>query len=229
MLSPEALSVPPEYRFILLIGVDVQLFKQCYGYDEEWPCRIRVMDERCNRSVLAATLKEAGLLAVVFQDDSMDHWGLLRQYYHRMGGFLVYFGIYGDLEAPKRLSRDLGLEWKFASYDAYEFLLTPAARRALRTKVTTQQYSKANLVRAPPHDRWMIPKPMPLDDFIEEFDAYDPNPDVIRRRYMEYARRQGHQSPMLLHKAEEGGRISYLGFVNGDGFVPSVVRSLLTS
>lgn len=225
----ENVSSSSSDRFILLLGVDDGLFKRCFGQDDKWPCKIRVLAEDCDASALTSTLKAPGLLAVVFQDDEGSHWNLLKAYYAE-GGFLVYFGIYGEYAAPSRLGQQFGFKWNFSAYTKHEYTLTPQARAVLPSELHNQQYTKSNLVSAPPEDRWMVPKPVPFDEFKEDYCDEDDSPEYIQKKFSELSEGQGQQSPLVVHKdTSNGGRIAYLGFVNGDGNIPAIVRGLLTS
>jgi len=105
--------------FILLLGTDERLFKTCFGDDDQWlPCEIKCMAEDCSASNLRSILYNSKKrpVSIVIQDDvEHPHWNLIQSYYAK-GGFVAYFGIYGEYAAPARLSQALGFDWEFSGY-----------------------------------------------------------------------------------------------------------------
>mmetsp|Transcript_20723 Transcript_20723/g.30609 ORF Transcript_20723/g.30609 Transcript_20723/m.30609 type:complete len:690 (-) Transcript_20723:108-2177(-) len=217
---------------ILLLGIDDDLFKTCFGKDASWSCKIKSLPENCTRDVLDKALSEPDLISVAFQDFD-THYQRLKQYFFQ-GGFLVYFGIYGEYTAPGQLSRDLKMgPWSFSAYTNHEYKLTHKALEKLGNKITEQQYTKGNLVKAPVIDRLMVPKGVSFEEYKEENcdsgeDDYEEQVKKAPASYESYINRLGEQSPLVMHKASHGGEVLYLGFVNGDGNVPSIVRALLS-
>ena len=227
-------SDPDNQKHILLLGIDHELFKSCFGRDEAWPCMIKILPENCSEASLADALCKPGLLSVVFQDFD-THYVKVREYYLN-GGFVVYFGIYGEFAAPGKLSKDFGIgPWSFSAYTKHEYKLTLPALQKLGNNVTEQQYTKSNLVDAPIKDRLMVPKEPPFDEFVSDYlgycsdeDDYEDNMKKAPQKYEEYREEMGKQSPLLLHESFNGGAVAYLGFVNGDGDIPVIVRALIT-
>jgi hypothetical protein len=80
-------------------------------------------------------------------------------------------------------------------------------RQILGEAITNQAYSKANLLKVPESDRILVPK---LDD---EDDS---------RMHEEL----NNQCPLVLHKADHGGKIAYLGFVNDADNIPGFVKAI---
>lgn len=253
--SSSASNHDDDDKVILLLGVEEQLFKTCFGKDEEWlshSCRLESLPEDCSASQLRAMLATTGssktkggrsqLQAVVIQDDvEHAHWNEIKLYY-KQGGFVVFFGIYGDFAAPARISKELGggMEWKFSAYTCHEYVLTDAAQAILGSAITKQQYTKCNLLSVlPEQDRLMVPETLSLRKYVEENEA-DPDDDLeyfeqqVEKAlesgsYERYRQRNENQCPLALHKdANHGGRFAYLGFVNGDGNIPRIVRALLS-
>mmetsp|Transcript_8420 Transcript_8420/g.17018 ORF Transcript_8420/g.17018 Transcript_8420/m.17018 type:complete len:146 (-) Transcript_8420:56-493(-) len=101
--------------------------------------------------------------------------------------------------------------------------------------VKEQQYTKSNLVNAPVKDRLMTPKELSYDEYIEEY-LYpddDGNYDeedlkLAPQKYESHRESMGTYSPLVMHESFNGGAVAYLGFVNGDGNIPLIVRALLT-
>lgn len=217
---------------VLLLGIDDDLFKTCFGKDASWPCKIKCLSETCSRDVLDKALSEPGLNSVVFQDFE-THYQRLQQYFFE-GGFLAYFGIYGEYAAPAQLSRDLKMgPWSFSAYTTHKYKLTSEALEKLGNKIEEQQYTKCNLVKAPVIDRLMVPEGVSFQEYKEDHyysddDDYEEQVKKAPGSYEIYKNRLGEQSPLVMHKARHGGVIVYLGFVNGDGNIPSIVRALLS-
>jgi hypothetical protein len=218
-------------EFVLLLGVEDDLFKTCFGDDSAWSCPLRSLPEDCSRSELTALLQHPGLGCVVIQDDDEGpHWDDVVEYY-RNGGFVVYFGIYGEFAAPGKLSRAFDLDWSFSAYTRHEYELTPVGKEILGDVVTDQPYSKANLLKVPEADRVLVPKHSyaTVQEFMDN--ECDSDDDEVRGRalYEEHRAHLHEQVPLALHRSSStGGRIAYLGFVNGDGNIPLFVRALCT-
>jgi hypothetical protein len=221
--------------FVLLVGVEQHLFEACFGNEDGWPCVFKWLDEECPLTVLASALNKEGLKSVVFQDYEGPHWDLLKGYYND-GGLLIYFGVYGEFQAPVDLSSQLGFRWRFSAYTTHEYTLTAVGRHYLGNVITEQQYTKANLLQVPEEDRLMIPKVPSLKEYIDDqnFDDDEPSPqelEVARKSYEDYRQELLSQVPLAMHRADNGsgGRFVYLGFVNGDGNIPKIVRALCTN
>jgi hypothetical protein len=221
--------------FVLLVGVEQHLFEGCFGNEDGWPCAFKWLDEECPLTVLASALNEEGLKSVVFQDYEGLHWDLLKGYYND-GGLLIYFGICGEFQAPVDLSSRLGFHWRFSAYTSHEYALTAIGKHYLGNAITEQPYSKANLLQVPEEDRIMIPRVPSLKEFIDDqdFDEDEPTPqelEVARKSYEDYIQELGAQVPLAMHRADNGsgGRFVYLGFVNGDGNIPKIVRALCSN
>jgi hypothetical protein len=210
---------------ILLLGIDDELWKICFGKDEEWSLRLDTLPEDCPESQLLTRLKDPSLSCVVIMDTDMPHWEHVKTYY-RNGGFVVVFGIEGVFDLPSRLSLELGLSWKFSGYTRHEYVLTDVGKQYLGDAITEQEYSKSNLLDVPPEDRIMVPKAVSWEEYLEEnFGATDDEEMAeARASYPIYLDRQLRQVPLAMH--HDKGKVTYLGFVNGDGNIPQIVRAL---
>mmetsp|Transcript_13864 Transcript_13864/g.33292 ORF Transcript_13864/g.33292 Transcript_13864/m.33292 type:complete len:210 (+) Transcript_13864:161-790(+) len=198
-------------QFVLFVGVDIELFKFCFGDDKKWspfelrdfPLPTTAGSAQSLGDDLRAVLDSPGLSSVVIQDADIfmyDHVGVgqaIKQYYDR-GGIVCYFGIMGehsDLAVLNTLF-DLNGQWQYMACTSHEYEMTNSAQLVIGYEVMRQQYTKSNLLRVPIQDRWMV-------------DKYE-------------------QCPLAVRKNSNGGRLAYLGFVNGDGNIPRIVKSVLT-
>jgi hypothetical protein len=181
-------------------------------------------------------------MSVIFEDTELDGSILsaLRQFYDS-GGLVVFFGIYGEFNAPSALSEqfDLPEPWSFSAYTKHEYECTSTAMDCFGWNVKGQQYTKSNLLRVPVQDRWLVPKALPLHQYIEEHagcldgdkpdEGWKQGEEVAKARYLGYCEGLYEECPLAVHKNKSGGRLAYLGFVNGDGNIPYMVRSLVTN
>jgi len=107
--------------------------------------------------------------------------------------------------------------------------------------ITKQQYTKSNLLCVPEQDRLMVPENYTLKQYLEEEgpepDDYDNGEEDVKykeelaettQRYAQYCLRNERQCLLALHRNESSGKLAYIGFVNGDGNIPAIVRALLT-
>eukprot|EP00523_Entomoneis_sp_CCMP467_P015558 CAMPEP_0168773404 /NCGR_PEP_ID=MMETSP0725-20121227/4455_1 /TAXON_ID=265536 /ORGANISM="Amphiprora sp., Strain CCMP467" /LENGTH=220 /DNA_ID=CAMNT_0008822953 /DNA_START=37 /DNA_END=699 /DNA_ORIENTATION=- len=206
---------------ILFLEVDDNLFKTCFGTDNEWSCRLTSLSESSTSAQVAEALA----------DVDGTHMSLVRNYY-RQGGWVVFFGIYGDFAAPQQLGNLFGVDWRFSAYTKYEYVLTTAGKELLGDAITQQQYTKANLLSVPEEERILVPKPYweSVEKYKEEeCDSDDDDEETIRQNYQSHKDGLSRQVPLAVHTAQQGGgRIAYLGFVNGDGNIPQLVRALCT-
>eukprot|EP00984_Skeletonema_dohrnii_P017613 scaffold8062_cov86-Skeletonema_dohrnii-CCMP3373.AAC.3 len=232
-----AAASPSDQPHIILFDVNVSLFESCFGKDEDWSCRfVSLSSKSCSTAALDNALCQPGLLSVVFMGMKGDHVNVLRNYYLN-GGLVVYFGIYGEFGQPTVLSRTFGIgPWSFSGYTKHIYQLTLPALQKFGNKVKEQQYTKSNLVNAPVKDRLMIPKELSYDEYIEEYiypydsdDNYDEEKlKLAPQKYESHRESMGTYSPLVMHESFNGGAVAYLGFVNGDGNIPLIVRALLT-
>lgn len=224
-------------KTILFVDANFDLFKACFMEDGEWEnCKFVVAPDPCDSDQLDTLLAGDGLVAVVFQYADTKHFEALKQYYEN-GGVVVFFGCEGEFAAPSSLSRRLGFTWRFSAYTKHEFELTPKAIAKLGSSVTQQQYTKSNLISAPEEDRWMVPKPQTMEEFVfdwvgcsDEASADEETLEEIqeaKRGYAEQLEALKNQCPLALHEGASGGKFVYLGFVNGDGNIPRFVRGIL--
>lgn len=235
----------------MFLGVDVDLFKTCFFPKEEEPVKSKqwasheliILD--VNSSTVSADLSDAlsepRALSVVFQDTELDAalLDILKQFYDS-GGLVIFFGIYGVSSDPSRLSTTFALHeaWSFSGYTKHEYEMTSTAFDFIGYEVKEQQYTKCNLLRVPIQDRWMVAKPQPLHQYVEEIagcldgDAPDEEwkreAEKAKTRYVDYCEGLYEQCPLAVHKNDNGGRLAYLGFVSGDGNIPKIVRALVT-
>jgi hypothetical protein len=101
------------------------------------------------------------------------------------------------------------------------------------------QYSKSNMMLVPIQDRWMVPNAEPLHRYIEynagglDGDAPDDewtrDAKRVKAGHVKYCEDLYKHCPLAVHKNKNGGRLAYLGFVNGDGNVPCIVRALVAN
>jgi hypothetical protein len=225
------------HKTFLFVDADFDLFKSCFMEAGEWEnCKFEVAPDKCSREHLASLLSGENVAAVIFMEGRTKHWEALKQYYLG-GGVVVFFGIIGEYQAPYHFSNRLGFTWRFSAYTRHEFELTAKAASLLGNSVTSQQYTKCNLISVPEEDRWMVPKAPTLEEFMDENVGYsdEANADEdtleeireARERYPAYVEELYNQCPLAVHQESNGGKFIYLGFVNGDGNIPKFVRGLL--
>ena len=65
------------------------------------------------------------------------HWHLVKSHYDK-GSFVVYFGIYGEFNAPAKLSQAFGVQWRFSAYTKHEHQLSSVGIQWLGDEVTAQ-------------------------------------------------------------------------------------------
>lgn len=237
-------------KSIVFVGVDVDLFKICFvKTKEQWEeFELIVIDETSAtaNADLSKSLQNPAVRSVVFQDiEELDASLLhtLRQFYDS-GGLVVYFGIDGVFTDPSALSKqfDLPEAWSFSGYTKYEYETTTVAMDYIGFNVMESQYSKSNMLLVPMQDRWMVPKAVPLHRYLVENagclddDASDDELTCDAERvkagyikYIKYCEELYEYCPLAVHENKNGGRLAYLGFVNGDGNVPYIVRALVTN
>ena len=231
---------------IVFLGVNVDLFKNCFfpGEEKEWNSYelIIIDDSSFSASAdLTKYLQEPRVQSVVIERLDMDALLLstVRKFYDS-GGSVVFFGIYGVFADPSSLSRlfDLPEPWHFSAYTRENYEITYTGMTYLGYEKMEQQYTKCNLLKVPVQDRWMVAKALPLHQYIDEhagsLDGEEPSEEwkeeaeEAKAGYIKYCESQYHQCPLAVHKNKNGGRIAYLGFVNGDGNIPFYVRRLVT-
>lgn len=198
--------------------------------------------ESSTASDLSESLQKPGVRSVIIQDTELDSslLSVLKQFYDN-GGLVVFFGIYGVFTDPSTLSLlfDLPEAWKFRAYTRHEYEITTTARDYIGHDVKYQHYSKCNLLLVPIQDRWMIPKAQSLHEYIEEhagiLDGEEPDEywkneaETAKAGYVKYCEGLYEECPLAVHKNKNGGRLAYLGFVNGDGNIPRIVRRLVAN
>mmetsp|Transcript_609 Transcript_609/g.1104 ORF Transcript_609/g.1104 Transcript_609/m.1104 type:complete len:244 (+) Transcript_609:39-770(+) len=227
-------------KFILLYGIYDDLFKACFGKDKEWPCKLVSLPKDCDRSLLSITLSNPNLTSVVIDSIEIPHWDTIIQHY-KNGGFVTFFGIIGEYAIPDYLGQIIGRPWKFYSYTRITIRVTDIGNEVLGADadITGKEvYVKCNFVNAPAEDRIMSGKLVSFDEYvrenygIEKLDNLDMDDmeDVneARRYYPNSMEEQNRQAPLVMHRANNGGKFAYLGFVNGDGMIPVIVRKLLS-
>jgi hypothetical protein len=154
---------------------------------------------------------------------------------------VAYFGIIGEFAVPDRLGQIIGRPWKFYSYTRITIKVTDIGNEVLGgdTEITGQRlYVKCNFVSAPAEDRIMTGEVMSFDEYLlrdygveslENMDEDDKEEvEAARKSFPRWVEEQSHQAPLVMYRANNGGKLSYLGFVNGDGMIPMVVRKLLS-
>ena len=176
----------------------------------------------------------------VFRD---EHWGSAKRHYEA-GGFVAYFGIEGMFNAPAKLSKIFDVRWTYSAYTAHEHRLTPVGIQCLGDGVTGQGCTKANMISAPKEDRIIIGKAMTLEEYLYDLTGLDASTvdvdqldDDDREEYAaardvhhpRHCEEMENRASLAMHEHPgHGGRIAYLGYVNGNGNIPIFVRALLT-
>ena len=213
--------------------------------EEEWDSFELIVLDSGSGTVcadLSEALQKPGLRSVIFQGTEIESSLLstLRQFYDT-GGLVVFFGIYGNYSDPSTLSQQFSFPstWDFAAYTKHDYEFTATARDYIDYDVKTQEYTKSNLLSVPVQDRWMVPKAQSLHEYIEEhagcLDGEAPNKEwekeaeMAKAGYVKYCERLYQQCPLAVHKNKNGGRLAYIGFVNGDGNIPYIVRRLVAN
>ena len=231
-------------KSIVFLGVDMHLFKACFfrGEEEQWDSYELIIIDYTSATAsadLTKYLQESRVRSVVIEDVDMDALLLstLKKFYDS-GGWVVFFGIYG--ENVYKLSRkfDLPEPWHFSAYTKHEYEITNSAIDCLGYDKMEQQYTKCNLLQVPIQDRWMVPKAQPLHQYIDDhagcLDGEEPEEEwkdeaeKAKGGYIKYCESLYNQCPLAVHKDKNGGRLAYLGFVNGDGNIPFYVRRIVT-
>lgn len=232
-------------QHILLLDTDIGLFFSCFGKHEDWPDVVRLAGD-CPDEELHSALDNANLICCVVQDVSSA--ARLKDYYDN-GGYIVYFGIEGEFAAPAKLGSLFGLQWTFSGYSSYDYILTSAGKEIIGDAVTQQHYTKANLIQVPPQDQVLVAKHCStLQEYLSQYlgwpeesflpdgtPAYHNDRDEMEeyesardRKFPEHQKEMGMYCPLALHTAPHGGRLCYLGFVNGSGDVPKFVKAVVT-
>jgi len=245
-------------KSIVFVGVEVDLFKMCFvetslnvsqprqENEEQWEeFELIVIDETSAtaNADLSKSLQNPAVRSVVFQDiEELDASLLhtLRQFYDS-GGLVVYFGIDGVFTDSSALSKqfDLPEAWSYSGYTKYEYETTTIATDSIGFNVMESQYSKSNMLLVPMQDRWMVPKAVPLHRYLLENagcldddasdDEWTRDAERVKAGYIKYCEELYEYCPLAVHKNKNCGRLAYLGFVNGDGNVPYIVRALVTN
>jgi hypothetical protein len=165
--------------------------------------------------------------------------------YYNSGGIIAYFGISGggsyvDRDVPGALCSafELPHQWIYSGYTKHHYELTHTAMDSLGFNIRDQQYSKANLLSVPIQDRWMVPKAEPLHIWLEDkiglVDGEEPDDEWkaeaerTKKEYVAFCEGLYKQCPLAVHKNKDNGKLAYMGFVNGDGNIPKIVKGLLT-
>jgi len=175
-------------------------------------------------------LENPKLLSVIIETVGGRHWDHILNYF-KNGGLVVYFGIIGEYAAPKKLSDSFALDWTFSAYTRHEYELTSVGKEILGEALTTVEYSKANLLKVPESDRILVPKHPydSLEDLVrDEIDGRQKDDDEVmdegRVQYAAMREELNKQALLVMHEADHGGRIAYLGFVNGN--IPKFVKAI---
>lgn len=229
-----------------------ELFKSCFFEEEEedapavlkaraWSAH-ELIQVSTNEDLVNAIQKPGEILSIVFQDTDHEASILvtLKDFYEA-GGLVVFFGIEGEFGKPLELAAFFGFpgSWKFSGYTSHEYEVTYDAMDYFGPSVMTQPYTKCNLLSVPIQDRWMVAKALPLYQYVADnagsLSGHAPDTEweleakEAKAGYIQYCEDQYNQCPLAVHQNANGGRLAYLGFVNGDGGnIPKFVRSLVT-
>ena len=232
-------------NLILLLGVDLNQFNTCFierKSEDEWkPYKLKILEENCDVSELSSTLQRSR--SVVIQNIAL---AALKNYF-KSGGTVLYLGNSGGgssqcRAAPKALCKAFGLpqKWHYCAYSKEEYELTYTAREYISPyEIVDQQYGKCNLLSVPVQDRWMVPKTVSLHEYIENHaglldgeepdEAWKVNAQKAKDGYVQYCESLYQKCPLAVHKNQTNdGKLVYMGFVNGDGNIPMIVKSILT-
>ena len=213
----------------------------CFGKDAAWPCKLKILGENCSAKEASAAWNDPNILCCVVQNfETQLEFG--KSHYDK-GGFVVYFCIYREFNAPAKLNQAFGIQWRFLAYTKEEHQLSSVGIQWLGDEITEQQYTKSNMLSVPAEDRILIGKKYgTLKEYLcdkgfdtsVEFDNLD---DEDKEEYESacdfgYPRHcqemENKASPAMHLNPSHGGKIAYLGFVNGNGNIPKFVRALLT-
>ncbi len=228
-------------KFILLLGIEEDLFTTVFGQRVEWSCEFQILGDDCTVIEATKALNDPNILCCVVQDtDNETHLNLITNHYNN-GGFVAYFGIYGVFNAPTTLNQFFGVQWKYSAYTRHEYELTPVGIQLLGNAITEQQYSKSNLLSVPKEDRILVAKKYrTLEEYLYDVegvprdvtnfnDGYQEDYENAFVDYPRHCEEMEKYAPLVMHVDPiHGGRMAYLGFVNGDGNIPKFVRALLT-
>lgn len=217
-------------KFILLLGVWKEIFTRSFGDDATWPCELRTLGENCSVDEASTAMNDPDILCCVFQDDEI-HLELVKDHYNK-GGYVVYFGCEGLFDISF-LNKAFGVQWKYSAYTAHDHQLTPLGIQLLGDGVTVQKYTKTNMFSVPVEDRILIGKKESLEKYMTDYEGIDmsvePLDDDVREEYENHCEEMENHASLALHvNPNHGGRIAYLGFVNGEGNIPKFVKALLT-
>ena len=228
-------------KFILLLGVEEDLFMTMFGQRVEWSCEFLVLGDDCTIIEATNALNDPNILCCVVQDSNNEtHWNLVTNHYNT-GGFVAYFGIYGEFSAPTTLNQSFGVQWKYSAYTRHEYELTPVGIQLLGNAITKQRYSKSNLLSVPKEDRILVAKKCrTVEEYLYDVegvprdvtnfnDGYQEEYENALVDYPRHCEEMENYAPLVMHcDPIHGGRIAYIGFVNDDGKIPQFVRALLT-
>jgi hypothetical protein len=79
--SKDSTEASKKAQFILLLGVDEELFMTCFGERSEWKCNLESLPEDCSRALLQSSLRNPGLGCVVVEDLGGPHWRDIIDFY----------------------------------------------------------------------------------------------------------------------------------------------------
>lgn len=218
--------------FILLFDIEEEVFFACFGEKSSWKCGFQSLSEDSSKAELKSILENPRLISVVIYQDGGTHWKEIVDFYKR-GGFIVFYDMIGEFDAPKRFSKAFDLDWTYSAYTRHEYELTAVGKGILGGAITKQGYSKSNLLKVPEADRVLVPKhtyesveALIQDEFYDDEGGSNGFMEKARARYAKIREDLNNQVPLALHKADHGGRIAYIGFVNSSHNIPKFVQAI---
>lgn len=226
-------------KTIVLLGIEATVFKSCFGQEAEWSPYVLVsLRNDCSLGELESVMDSNDICSLVIQELDL-HLEKVRNFFDS-GGLVTFFGIYGDMRDPEELCSAFGFpgQWRFSAYTTHEYELTASATDWLGYTGITQQYTKSNLLCVPVQDRWMVPKAPSLQAFVDEAagllggkepdEEWKEDAKEAKESYISYCETLYEQCPLAVRQNPNGGKLAYLGFVNGDGNIPKIVRAFIT-
>ena len=184
-LQPRVLITGSEI-ILLLLGIKDDLFKRYF-----------LINMTNSSEELESFFAKAYLISVVIQDFDI-HFSRIDILISK-GGCVAFFGIYGEFEAPRHIRRDFRM-----GQDTNVSLLTCATVYTIGNAVKHHGYSKGNLVKVLTEDRLMVPKGIPLKEYVSETccsnkeHCEDENYSTIGK-LAKYCQDLGEQSPLFIH------------------------------
>jgi hypothetical protein len=68
-------------KFILLLGIEEDLFMTVFGQCDEWSCEFQLLGDDCTANEVTKALNDPNILCCVGQDNE-THWNLVTNHYN---------------------------------------------------------------------------------------------------------------------------------------------------